>query len=227
MPVKYIKYTHIFIYLFFCLSSFLVLLPLSPSLFCCASFDVSFSNRQPCRLRDVWRPRYLYHGTGDPDCHMVMLESPEAIDIHFWLYTTSNPDTPQEIIRTSATLITNSNFDASRDTKFIIHGYMDSYSSSWHQATKDALLTHVRRPMFEFDWIYFSSHYESNQGIDAALIISKGLGYGIKSLLKYHNCLGKRNRTPSTRIGQCSSRSELLSHGMTASHSICTYIALV
>ena len=84
------------------------------------------------------------YGDGAPACHRVMPESPEAIMINFWLYTTSNPKSPQQIVRTSATSITNSNFDASRDTKIIIHGYLDFYFMPWHQAMKDAFLTHVR-----------------------------------------------------------------------------------
>ena len=110
----------------------------------------------------------FYYSTGAPDCHRVMPESPEAIVIRFWLYTTSNPDTPQEISRTSATSITNSSFDASRDTKFIIHGYWDperkqpttmdiiatQFFRPWLRDMKDALLTHVRKRYIIF-WMWF------------------------------------------------------------------------
>ncbi|XP_781104.2 pancreatic triacylglycerol lipase [Strongylocentrotus purpuratus] len=82
----------------------------------------------------------LYYGDGAPACHHFKPESPDAIVIRYWLYTNNNKYSPQELDRYDASSITNSNFQSSRDTKFIIHGYTDEYTSSWFQSMKNALV---------------------------------------------------------------------------------------
>lgn len=83
------------------------------------------------------------YGNGAPSCHHFRPESPEAIVIRFWLYTKNNRNSGQQLDRSSSSSITRSYFSASRDTKFIIHGYTDEYTSGWAMDMKDALLTEV------------------------------------------------------------------------------------
>lgn len=51
----------------------------------------------------------------------------------------------QEITRKDMTTLAGSNFDASRDTKIIIHGFTHSAHEPWVQLMKDELLKHVRK----------------------------------------------------------------------------------
>ncbi|XP_072180527.1 pancreatic triacylglycerol lipase-like [Diadema setosum] len=81
------------------------------------------------------------YGNGAPICHHAMPESPEDIRTRFWLFTRSNTNSGQELDRKSSKSIRTSYFSASRDTKFIIHGYTDEYTSGWAMDMKNALLT--------------------------------------------------------------------------------------
>eukprot|EP00057_Strongylocentrotus_purpuratus_P024476 XP_011678950.1 PREDICTED: pancreatic triacylglycerol lipase [Strongylocentrotus purpuratus] len=82
----------------------------------------------------------LYYGSGAPACHHSKPESPSAIVIRYWLYTKQNKNSAQELKRKVSSSITNSNFQSSRGTKFIIHGYTDDYKASWAQSMKNALV---------------------------------------------------------------------------------------
>ncbi|KAM9380068.1 inactive pancreatic lipase-related protein 1-like [Phaethornis superciliosus] len=56
---------------------------------------------------------------------------PKKIDIHFHLYTRENLDDPQEVFPANVSTIESSNFNASRITRFIVHGFIDSGEESW------------------------------------------------------------------------------------------------
>ncbi|XP_071487026.1 pancreatic triacylglycerol lipase-like [Diadema antillarum] len=80
------------------------------------------------------------YGSGTSNCHHDKPESPSAIVIRYYLYTTSNWNNKQTLSRTSSSSISGSNFNANRDTKFIIHGWTDVYTSSWVMNMKNAFL---------------------------------------------------------------------------------------
>ncbi|XP_013804134.1 inactive pancreatic lipase-related protein 1-like [Apteryx mantelli] len=57
--------------------------------------------------------------------------NPEKIDTRFLLYTRENPDNFQEISAIDASTIEQSNFNASRITRFITHGFIDKGEENW------------------------------------------------------------------------------------------------
>nr|XP_054770911.1 pancreatic lipase-related protein 2-like [Lytechinus pictus] len=95
------------------------------------------------------------YGNGAPICHHFRPESPDSIVIRYWLYTNNNRNYGQQLDRTSSSSITRSSFSASRDTKFVIHGYTDEYTSGWAMDMKDALLTEVQIILFVISFFFF------------------------------------------------------------------------
>ncbi|KAM8806085.1 inactive pancreatic lipase-related protein 1-like [Eudromia elegans] len=57
--------------------------------------------------------------------------SPETIDVRFLLYTKKNTNNYQDISATNPTTIKQSNFDASKITRFIVHGFNDKGEQTW------------------------------------------------------------------------------------------------
>ncbi|XP_068113986.1 pancreatic triacylglycerol lipase-like [Hyperolius riggenbachi] len=57
--------------------------------------------------------------------------SPEKINTRFFLYTRSNQNVYQVISALNPSSISNSNFDTSRKTRFVIHGFLSGGQSSW------------------------------------------------------------------------------------------------
>uniref|UniRef100_A0A7M4EW05 Triacylglycerol lipase n=1 Tax=Crocodylus porosus TaxID=8502 RepID=A0A7M4EW05_CROPO len=57
--------------------------------------------------------------------------SPERINARFLLYTKINPNYYQEITATDPTTIDYSNFNASKITRFITHGFIDQGEETW------------------------------------------------------------------------------------------------
>ncbi|XP_032550962.1 pancreatic triacylglycerol lipase-like [Chiroxiphia lanceolata] len=55
---------------------------------------------------------------------------PESIDIHFLLYTREDPDF-QEVSAVDKSTIESSNFNTSRMTRFIVHGFIDNGEEHW------------------------------------------------------------------------------------------------
>ncbi|KAG2462914.1 LIPR2 protein, partial [Polypterus senegalus] len=57
--------------------------------------------------------------------------SPETINTRFALFTRQNPSQHQEISAISPSSISNSNFQLSRKTHFIVHGFIDKGEEGW------------------------------------------------------------------------------------------------
>ncbi|XP_781220.4 inactive pancreatic lipase-related protein 1 [Strongylocentrotus purpuratus] len=131
----------------------------------------------------------LYYGDGSPVCHHTKPESPDAIVIRYWLYTNNNKYSAQELERNDASSITDSNFQSSRDTKFIIHGYSSNYERSWAQDMKNALVD-KNTNVIMVDWEEGAGRYNYAQsrantrvvGLDIGKLIDvlkgKGASYG-------------------------------------------------
>ncbi|NXP78909.1 LIPP lipase, partial [Ramphastos sulfuratus] len=56
---------------------------------------------------------------------------PETIDTRFHLYTTKNPTESQDISAINPSTIDTSNFNASKITRFITHGFIDNGEETW------------------------------------------------------------------------------------------------
>ncbi|XP_008164538.2 inactive pancreatic lipase-related protein 1 [Chrysemys picta bellii] len=57
--------------------------------------------------------------------------TPEKINTRFLLYTKKNPNNFQEITATNPSTIRSSNFDPSKITRFITHGFVDQGEENW------------------------------------------------------------------------------------------------
>ena len=55
----------------------------------------------------------------------LLPDSPEKINTKFFLYTRKNGDNPQKLKHDDVEGLKSSNFDASKPTKFVIHGWID------------------------------------------------------------------------------------------------------
>uniref|UniRef100_A0A8I3WJX0 Triacylglycerol lipase n=1 Tax=Callithrix jacchus TaxID=9483 RepID=A0A8I3WJX0_CALJA len=69
--------------------------------------------------------------------------SPEKIGTRFLLYTNENPNTFQILLPSDPSTIEASNFQTSRKTRFIIHGFIDKGDESW--------LTDMCKKMFKVE----------------------------------------------------------------------------
>uniref|UniRef100_A0A8C0BE76 Triacylglycerol lipase n=1 Tax=Buteo japonicus TaxID=224669 RepID=A0A8C0BE76_9AVES len=70
-----------------------------------------------------------WSGTAERPIHKLPWD-PKKIDIHFLLYTRENP-TVFQISAVDAVTIDYSNFNASRITRFIVHGFIDDGEENW------------------------------------------------------------------------------------------------
>ncbi|KAK3584977.1 hypothetical protein CHS0354_009669 [Potamilus streckersoni] len=66
-------------------------------------------------------------------------QSPSEIGIKYNLFTRRNAQSAQ-LLTTNVNIVRSSNFDGSKDTKIIIHGYKHSTSHQWEENMKDEIL---------------------------------------------------------------------------------------
>lgn len=76
----------------------------------------------------------------------------QVIDTKFELYTHKNREKPQMLIAQKNWTIENSNFDPRKETKVIIHGFIDTPLSSWVKEMKRELLKHADWNVIVVDW---------------------------------------------------------------------------
>ncbi|XP_054275869.1 pancreatic triacylglycerol lipase-like isoform X2 [Macrosteles quadrilineatus] len=76
----------------------------------------------------------------------------EVIDTRFVLYTRKNPLEGQTLRANADKTIQKSNFDAKKQTKFIVHGFIDTPLSSWVKEMRRELLKHSDWNVIVVDW---------------------------------------------------------------------------
>ncbi|XP_077987386.1 inactive pancreatic lipase-related protein 1-like [Glandiceps talaboti] len=79
-------------------------------------------------------------------------QSPEEQDITFLLYTRQNRVTPNILTRKDVLGLAESNFDPSRPTKFVIHGYTGNGYNGWRRDMAQALVAREDVNAFSVDW---------------------------------------------------------------------------
>lgn len=103
---------------------FFIGLALSQHLLCAGLRSICYSEmRQEFQCYDLWPPY--------TNSNWHLPASPSEQNIHFKLYTTRNPTSPQTVNAMDANSLRNSNWDSTRQTKFIVHGFTDSSNSGW------------------------------------------------------------------------------------------------
>ncbi|XP_025077771.1 pancreatic lipase-related protein 2-like [Pomacea canaliculata] len=88
-------------------------------------------------------PQFQYYDVGWPfiNSFSYLPQSPSQQRIRFLLYTPENPTSPQLLDPMNVTSVNNSNFNAQRPTKFIVHGYCGSATKKWVQNMVKEMLT--------------------------------------------------------------------------------------
>ncbi|GAB0092136.1 phospholipase A1-like [Sergentomyia squamirostris] len=77
--------------------------------------------------------------------------NPET-DVHFLLFTQSNPTNAQTVIRNNAASLAASNFNPSHPTRFLHHGWNGSPNANSQTMVRDAYLQHGNFNVFIVDW---------------------------------------------------------------------------
>ncbi|XP_037947732.1 phospholipase A1 VesT1.02-like [Teleopsis dalmanni] len=74
-----------------------------------------------------------------------------TVPVKYYLYTKSNQYTPQEITATKKS-ITASHFNGKNPTRFVIHGWTQSYNDPMNSGIRDAWLSHGDHNIIIVDW---------------------------------------------------------------------------
>ncbi|KAK9507393.1 hypothetical protein O3M35_007258 [Rhynocoris fuscipes] len=72
--------------------------------------------------------------------------------VKFFLYTKKNVDSYQQVFLNDVNSLKNSNYDASKPTYFVIHGYMDDVTAEIIQSIKNGILGQMEANVFAVDW---------------------------------------------------------------------------
>ncbi|XP_004523723.1 pancreatic lipase-related protein 2 [Ceratitis capitata] len=89
-------------------------------------------------------------------------ETRDSGDVRFYLYTSSNPEEPQELRINDIESVQKSHFDKTRHTKVIIHGWGGSYLTSPNGLVRRAYLSQEDYNIISVDWqIYAALNYFS------------------------------------------------------------------
>ncbi|KAK3600476.1 hypothetical protein CHS0354_023577 [Potamilus streckersoni] len=82
---------------------------------------------------------------------LFLPQSPTQVGVTYQLFTRENSNLPQ-ILTTDKNVISSSNFNGGKGTKFIIHGYRSSASASFVIDIKDAILKREDANVIAVDW---------------------------------------------------------------------------
>ncbi|XP_055844343.1 phospholipase A1-like [Episyrphus balteatus] len=74
------------------------------------------------------------------------------LKVKFYLYTQKNPDDPQEIFIGNETSLSESNFNSNDETRFIIHGWQNDFTSDVNVEVRSALLDVMDCNVISVDW---------------------------------------------------------------------------
>ncbi|EFN87734.1 pancreatic triacylglycerol lipase [Harpegnathos saltator] len=99
-------------------------------------------------------------------------------NVFFYLYTWKNPTHPQMLYVNDEEILKNSFFDPKKPTRFVTHGWMNSYESDACTLVRDAYLKHDDYNVIVIDWsnismklyIWASSHVEAVGKFVASMI---------------------------------------------------------
>ncbi|XP_017488892.1 PREDICTED: phospholipase A1-like [Rhagoletis zephyria] len=75
-----------------------------------------------------------------------------TVSVYFYLYTNENPSSPDTLVTGNVQSLKASHFDNSYPTKFIIHGWQNSYESALNPQIRDAFLSNGKYNIISVDW---------------------------------------------------------------------------
>ncbi|XP_068086401.1 phospholipase A1 2 [Anabrus simplex] len=134
------------------------------------SGDVAVSQNEISRDLDPkdYGTKWIYFPDGDgvprvaileegPDDLVEMGRSATAPEVTFQLYTRKNPDKEHILVEGRNKTLASSHFDPSKETKFLVHGWMSSTTSDTIKNMKDAYLNKSDVNVVAVDWSYLAS----------------------------------------------------------------------
>ncbi|XP_071986184.1 pancreatic triacylglycerol lipase-like isoform X3 [Engystomops pustulosus] len=117
----------------------------------------------------------------------IPAQSPESINTQFLLLTVNNTDSYQVISARNLSSIRHSNFNCSRDTVFIVHGYIETGRDAWLLTMCQSLLAVVNINCICVDWSGGSSAIYL-QAINNVQVAGGEIGYFINIIKDNFNC---------------------------------------
>uniref|UniRef100_A0A8C4M4S9 Triacylglycerol lipase n=1 Tax=Equus asinus asinus TaxID=83772 RepID=A0A8C4M4S9_EQUAS len=107
--------------------------------------------------------------------------SPEEVNTRFLLYTNKNPDSYQLITARDVATIKSSNFQSSRKTHFVIHGFRDRGEDSWPSDMCKKILQVETANCISVDWSS-GAKAEYTQAVQNIRIVGAETAYLIQQL---------------------------------------------
>ncbi|CAG9796746.1 unnamed protein product [Diatraea saccharalis] len=106
---------------------------------------------------------FYFPGDGDDTLHLVDSQEPIEQDFilnyarnpdnnAYWLFTRNNPDQQQVLHLNDAASLHNSNFDTSKDTVFLVHGWNGNGNNKMNKRLKEAFLQNNDVNIIVLDW---------------------------------------------------------------------------
>ncbi|XP_067858906.1 pancreatic lipase-related protein 2-like [Heptranchias perlo] len=112
--------------------------------------------------------------------------SPEQIDARFLLWTRRNTATFQEVTAVNPSTIESSNFDRTKKTRFIVHGYIDKGEESWLSDMCKAMFKVEDVNCICIDWVR-GSRTLYYQAVNNVRVVGAEIAYFIHVLEKNFN----------------------------------------
>ncbi|XP_075159004.1 phospholipase A1-like [Haematobia irritans] len=85
-----------------------------------------------------------------------LIENRATGDVKFYLYTSDNPSTAEELFIGNEDSVKKSHFEKSRPTRIIIHGWGGSYTSTPNKPIREAYLSKDNYNVISVDWNAYS-----------------------------------------------------------------------
>ncbi|XP_056388248.1 pancreatic lipase-related protein 2-like [Hyla sarda] len=116
----------------------------------------------------------------------IFPQSPESINTQFFLFTQQNTDQYQVVSAKNLSSIEQSNFDGSRNSVFIVHGYSDSGSEPWPMEMSQTIVRRENVNCFNVDWSGGSSA-NYFQAMNNVQVVGAEIANFINTLMKHFN----------------------------------------
>ncbi|XP_040577367.1 pancreatic lipase-related protein 3 isoform X1 [Lepeophtheirus salmonis] len=103
----------------------------------------------------------------------VCPQSKETVNLHMWLYTRNNPEEPQIFKYNEADKLKDSNFNASKLTRMVVHGWGGDCNLAWIVQMRRDLLNESDVNLFCADWRNGTIYPDYGQGAANTQIAGK------------------------------------------------------
>ncbi|XP_040575800.2 pancreatic lipase-related protein 2, partial [Lepeophtheirus salmonis] len=105
--------------------------------------------------------------------HRKCPQSKETVDLHMWLYTRNNPEEPEVFKYNEAGKLKDSNFNPSKLTRMVVHGFGGDCNLTWIVQMRRDLLNESDINLFCADWRKGTIYPDYGQGAANTQIAGK------------------------------------------------------